>query len=75
MQRLSTEETIVRLGCGAVVGLSIGVMLVVGTVSDFANVFARMAVVVCDSVALFAALAWRFGDGFFEEIEKWPRWI
>jgi hypothetical protein len=50
-------------------------MLVVGTVSDFANVFARMAVVVCDSVALFAALAWRFGDGFFEEIEKWPRWI
>ena len=69
------QDTIVRVGCGAVVGLIVGFALLVGTVSYLANSIVELVVVVAGSVAICAALAWRFGDRFFQALHKWIRWL
>jgi hypothetical protein len=69
------QETIVRLGCGAIVGLIVGFGLLVGTVSHLANSVLEIALFVGGSVVVCALLAWRFGDRFFHALHKWLRAI
>jgi uncharacterized protein YacL len=69
------QDTIVRVGCGAVVGLIVGFALVVGTVSYFADPVIERILIVAGSVAVCAVLAWRFGDRFFQALHKWLRWF
>ena len=69
------EDTIVRVGCGAVVGLFVGLALLVGTVSYFANSTLGLVSAVAVSVLVCAVLAWRFGDRFFQALHKWIRWL
>jgi uncharacterized protein YacL len=69
------QDTIVRVGCGAMVGLFVGLALLVGTVSYFANSTLELILTVVVSVLLYAVLAWRFGDRFFRALHKWIRWL
>lgn len=69
------QDAIVRVGCGAVVGLFVGLALLVGTVSYMANSVAELVLVVAGSVAFCAVLAWRFGDRFFRALHKWIDWL
>jgi len=69
------QDTIVRVGCGAVVGFMVGLALLVGTVSYFANSIVELILIVAGSVVICAALAWRFGDRFFQALHKWLRWL
>ena len=69
------QDTIVRVGCGAVVGLFVGFALLVGTVSYEANSTVALILVVAGSVVVCAALAWRFGERFFQALHKWIRWL
>ena len=57
------------------VGFFVGLALVVGTVSYLANSIVELVLVVAGSVVIFAALAWRFGDRFFQALHKWIRWL
>ena len=70
-----SKDTIVRVGCGAVVGLFIGFALLVGTVSYFANSFVDLVLIVVGCVVVCAILAWRFGDRFFQSLHKWIDWL
>jgi uncharacterized membrane protein (Fun14 family) len=69
------QDILVRVGCGAVVGLIVGLALVVGTVSYFANSVVEFILTVAASVLVCAVLAWRFGDRFFQTLHKWLRWL
>jgi uncharacterized protein YacL len=69
------QDTIVRVGCGAVVGLFVGLALLVGTVSYLANSTLELLMTVVVSILLCAVLAWRFGDRFFRALHKWIRWL
>jgi hypothetical protein len=69
------QDTIVRVGHGAVVGLIVGFALLVGTVSYLANSMVELVLVVAGSVVVCAVLAWRFGDRFFQALHKWIRWF
>jgi len=66
-----TQEAVVRIGCGALMGLFVGAAIVVGWASSavaFAGVVG-LSVVVC------ALLGWRFGDRFFHSVHKWIGWF
>jgi hypothetical protein len=69
------QDAIVRVGCGAMVGLFVGLVLLVGTVSYEANSMVELMLAVAGSVVVCAALAWRFGDRFFQALHKWIRWL
>jgi hypothetical protein len=69
------QDSIVRVGCGAVVGLFVGFALLVGTVSYVANSIVELVLIVAGSVVVCAVLAWRFGDRFFQALHKWIRWL
>ncbi len=69
------QDTIVRVGCGAVIGLIVGLALAVGTVSYLANSGAELILTVGGSVVVGSILAWRFGDRFFQALHKWLRWL
>jgi uncharacterized protein YacL len=69
------QDTIVRIGCGAIVGLLIGLALLVGTASYFANSIVDLIFIVVGCVVVCAALGWRFGDRFFQGLHKWIGWF
>ena len=69
------QDTVVRVGCGAVVGLFVGFALLVGTASYFANSLVQLILTVAGSVVVCAAFAWRFGDRFFQALHKWIDWL
>jgi uncharacterized protein YacL len=69
------QDTIVRVGCGAVVGLIVGFALLVSTVSYLANSIVGLILIVAGSMVVCAAMAWRFGDRFFQALHKWLRWL
>jgi hypothetical protein len=66
---LRVPEQVARLGCGAVVGLLLGVVLVVNMADAFYS-RAAMGVVVFVSVVVCSWLGWRFGDRFFHSIPQ-----
>jgi len=70
-----TQEAVVRIGCGALVGLLVGAAIVVGTMSLWANSVVAFAGVVGLSVVVCALLGWRFGDRFFHSVHKWIGWF
>jgi uncharacterized membrane protein (Fun14 family) len=69
------QDTIVRVGCGAVVGLIVGFALLVSTVSYLANSIVGLILLVAGSIVVCAVMAWRFGDRFFQALHKWLRWL
>jgi hypothetical protein len=71
----NSQETFVRIGCGALVGLLVGLPIVVGTVGYWANSIAVILWVVALSVAVCALIGWRFGDRFFHSLHKWIGWL
>jgi ABC-type amino acid transport system permease subunit len=75
MSAQGTQETLVRSVVGALIGLVIGLLLVVGTASYYANSIAALAGVVAVSVILCAVMAWRFGDRFIQSVHKWIQWL
>ena len=68
-------ETITRIGCGAMVGLFVGFVIVVGTASFYADSTGTFVLVVGLSVAVCAFLGWLIGDRFFHTLHKWIRWF
>ena len=69
------EDAIVRIGCGAVVGLVLGLSLVVGVVGFEANSIFVLVITVTACIVACALLGWRFGDRFFHSLHKWVRWF
>ena len=65
-------EQVARIGCGAVVGIFLGIALVVNMAGEFSS-GAEIAVVVFVAVVVCGWLGWRFGDRFFHSIPKWFR--
>lgn len=65
-------EQVTRIGCGAVVGLFLGVALIVNMADAFSSRAAR-GVVLFVLVVACSWLGWRFGDRFFHSIPKWFR--
>jgi len=70
-----SQETFVRIGCGAVVGLLLGLGIVVGTASYWANSISTLVWTVVLSVVVCAFLGWRLGDRFFYSLHKWIGWL
>lgn len=70
--RPSVPDQVTRIGCGAVVGLFFGAVLVVNMADAFSSL-AAMGGVVFVSVVVCSWLGWRFGDQFFHSIPKWLR--
>lgn len=68
-------EATTRIGCGVVVGLVAGLIVVVGTGTIFLNSGVAMAAVVVLSIAVCGFLGWRYGDRFFHSLHKWIRWL
>ena len=75
MSMPDSQETLVRIGCGALVGLLVGLAIIVGTVSYWANSIAVILGIVALSVAVCALIGWRFGDRFFHSLHKWIGWL
>jgi hypothetical protein len=75
MSTPESQETFVRIGCGALVGLLVGLVLVVGTVSYWANSSVAFAGVVGLSAVVCSFLGWRFGDRFIKSVRKWIGWF
>ena len=69
------QDTIVRVGCGTVVGVFVGLAFVVGTASYFANSIVDLILIVVGSIVTCVALAWRFGDRFLQSLHKWIDWL
>jgi hypothetical protein len=63
-------EEVTRIGCGAVVGRFLGIVLAVNLAGAFSS-RAPMDVVVFVSVVVCSCLGRRFGDLFFHSIPKW----
>ena len=57
------------------VGLFVGLALLVGTVSYIENSMVELVLSVAGSVVVCALLAWRFGDRFFQALQKWIKWL
>lgn len=72
---VDAEDTVVRLGCGAVVGLFVGLVLLVGFGTQFLRSRWAMGVLVLLSVVVCADLAWKMGDRFFHSMHNWIRWL
>jgi hypothetical protein len=70
-----SEDAFVRVGCGALVGLVVGVAIVVSTVSYWADSLAAFAGVVGLSVLICAVIGWGFGDRFFHSVHRWIGWF
>jgi hypothetical protein len=70
-----SQETFVRFGCGALVGLLVGMSIVLGAIVYFANSIVALISVVAFSVIVCALLGWRFGDAFFHSLHKWISWF
>lgn len=75
MEKPDNLEQVMRFGCGAVVGLAVGPMIVVGTASLYLNSAIAMGAVVVLSAVICGFLGWRFGDRFFHSLHKWIRWL
>jgi hypothetical protein len=52
-----------------------GLGIVVGTISYWANSTSAVTWVIILSVAVCAVLGWRFGDRFFHSLHKWIGWL
>ena len=70
-----SQDAGIRIGCGAAVGLVVGLAIAVGTVSYMANSVVELILVVAGAVVVCAVLAWRFGDRFFQALHKWIGWL
>jgi len=69
-------EQVTRIGCGAVVGLVVGVCLSIGVAGFLSSRFTfsakwRVGAIVLTSVVTCAYLVWRFGNRFFHSIPEW----
>jgi hypothetical protein len=74
MSTRDSPEALIRIGCGAFIGLMVGFILVGATLSFYAG-SVEMLVVVGLSTVVCAVLAWRLGDRFYRSLSKWLRWF
>jgi hypothetical protein len=63
----------VRLGCGALIGVVLGVPLALSAMISGFGMLAAAEVVAC--VMVCAILSRRFGDRFYETLAKWWTWL
>ena len=71
------QDTIVRVGCGAVLGLFVGLAMPSAT-GKVEGIDCRGGTVVAVvGVSLWFARHWalRFGDRFFQALHKWIGWL
>jgi hypothetical protein len=68
-------ETATRIGCGAFIGLLVGLVVVVGLVGSIGDSRVAMAAFVALSVLVCAFLGWRLGDRFFQSLHRWLPWL
>jgi hypothetical protein len=60
-----------RLGCGALAGFPVGILLALGSGAEkLAVLLAGVGV-----AALFAIATWRFGQRFLDRLPKWLDWL
>ena len=74
MSTRDSPEAPIRIGCGALIGLMVGFILVGATLSFYASSLAILVVVGLSTVAC-AVLAWRFGDRFYSSLITFLRWF
>ena len=70
-----SKDTFIRIGCGAMVGVLVGMLIVVGTLVYWVNSITALVSVVALSVVVCALVGWRFGDTFFHSLHKWIGWF
>jgi hypothetical protein len=75
MSTPEAQESFARIGCGALVGLLLGLAIAVGTASYWANSISALVCVVALAVVFCALIGWRFGDRFFHSLHKWIGWL
>lgn len=75
MTRADLPESATNIGCGAVVGLVVGLIVVVGTGTMFLDSAIAMGVLVVLSMAICGLLGWRYGNRFFHSLLKWIGWL
>jgi O-antigen/teichoic acid export membrane protein len=71
----ATTEAATRIGCGAVVGLVVGLVFVVSAAISFSKSGVALGAVVLLSIVVCGFLGWRYGDRFFHSLHKWIRWL
>ncbi len=72
MSTRDSPEALIRIGCGAFIGLMVGFIIVAATLSFYAASI-EMLLVVGVSVVVCAFLAWRLGDQVYRFLMKWLR--
>jgi uncharacterized membrane protein YgaE (UPF0421/DUF939 family) len=75
MSMPDSQDTFVTIGCGALVGLFVGIIVVVGTVSFWANSIVAFGCAIVISITVCAFLGWRHGDRFLRSFHKWIGWL
>jgi hypothetical protein len=70
-----TQEALVRIVLGALIGLLVGLLIVVGTASYYANSIGTLWGIVVASIAICASLAWLIGNRFIQSVHKWIQWF
>jgi hypothetical protein len=70
-------ESGTRIGCGALVGVLVGLVLVTGVgLAGFADGSRRTLVTILVlSIVVCALLGWRLGDRFFQSLARWLPWL
>jgi hypothetical protein len=68
------SATGVRLGCGALLGVVLGVPLVLSSAISYGSALISAAEFMA-CVTVCAILSWRFGDRFYEMLAKWFFWL
>jgi hypothetical protein len=70
MSTRNSPEALIRIGCGTIIGLTVGFILVGATLSFYAGSIEILVVIGLSTVAC-AVLAWRLGDRFYRSLIKW----
>ena len=69
------KDALARSIVGALIGVLVGLLLVVGTASYYANSNAVRGAVIVTSVLVCSAIAWRYGDRFTQSVHRWIQWF
>jgi ABC-type antimicrobial peptide transport system permease subunit len=72
MSARDSPEALIRIGCGAFIGLTVGFIIVAATLSFYASSI-EVLLVVGLSMAVCVVVAWRFGDQVYRSLSKWLR--
>ena len=70
------KDSVARIGCGAALGLLVGLSLIINFVlSPWAVPAWLMLLILTVSIAALAALGYIYGDRLFHSAHRWLRWF